>query len=88
MELAKRKAQLKKELEELTKAPPEPEPPKKPTTRGRSPKQKRREDALKRYEKEITRIEGMKATAKVKATLTKAATNELEEELEKIEKMP
>jgi hypothetical protein len=86
MEQEKRELLLAKELEELRKPPPE--PPKKKMTRGRSPKQKLRESVLKRYEKETARIGAMEATAKLKATLTKAAEAEKEEELEKIEKMP
>lgn len=89
MELEMKERRLKKEMDDFNKPPPAPEPAKKTTTRGRAEKQKLREDVLRRYENENTRIEAMKnATAKVKAVLTKAATNELEEELEKIETMP
>jgi plasmid maintenance system killer protein len=85
-------ANYKMQLNPLDKAvkkfeKPEPEPKKK-TTRGRSPKQKRREEVLKEHEREIGRIEAMKGAAKAKATLTKAAEAEKEVELEKIEKMP
>jgi hypothetical protein len=80
-----RRVKNEKQLEELRKPP---EPPKKKTTRGRSEKQKLRAAVVKRYETEITRIEGMKATAKAKATLIKAAEAEKEAELEKIEKEP
>jgi hypothetical protein len=81
-----RRQENERRLVELLQKP-RPEQPKKKTTRGRSEKQKRREDVLTRYEKEIARIEGMKVTTKVKATLTKAAEAEREEGLEKIEKM-
>jgi hypothetical protein len=77
-----------KEFEDLHKPPPEPEPPKKKTTRARSPKQKLREAARKRYDNEIARIEKKKASAETKAELTKTAKNELEEELQRIENMP
>jgi hypothetical protein len=81
-----RRLENEKRLEELRKPP---EPPKKTTTRGRSPKQKRRAEVLKRYDTEIARIEAMKkTTAKAKATLIKAAEAEKEAELEKIEKEP
>jgi len=73
-------------LEELKKPPPAPEPPKKPTTRGQ--KQKLREKEQKYYEKEIARIEAMDTTAKAKAALKKTAAVGLEEEMERIEKMP
>lgn len=86
-----RKAKAQKEFEEFTKpvAPPlEPEPKKK-TTRGRSPKMKARDDAQKRYENEVARIDAMKRrTAEAKVDLKKAAAKELEIELEKIDKMP
>jgi len=84
-----RKARLQKQLDELQAPPPPPapEPPKKKKT---TPKQRQRlrEKAQKRYETEIARIEGMNATAKVKANLIKAAAQELEKEMEEIEKMP
>jgi hypothetical protein len=91
IELKTRKARAKKEFEDFTKpvAPPPPEPGKKTTSRARSEKQKRRADAYKHYEKEIVRIEAEEGlSAKAKADLKKAAQNELEQELEKIEKMP
>jgi hypothetical protein len=70
-----------------TRAPP-PEPAKKTTSRARSEKQKLRERAYTRRDKEIEKIEAMKkASPKAKADLKKAAENELEEELERIEKM-
>jgi len=81
-----RRQENERRLVELLQKPPR-EQPKKKTTRGRSEKQKLREKAQKRYESEITRIEGLKATAKAKAVLTKSAAVELEEEMEKIEKM-
>lgn len=77
---------LKKKLEELRK-PPEP-PPKKRTTRARSEKQKLRAGAHKHHESELERIAAMKGTAKAKKDLIQAAENDLEQELEKIEKMP
>jgi hypothetical protein len=87
MEQEKRELLLAKELEELRKPPPE--PLKKKTARGRSPKQKRREEVLTKYEKEIERIEALKKlTVKAKADLKKAAVEEKEEELQKIEDMP
>lgn len=85
-----RKAKAKKEFEDFTKpvAPP-PSEPKKKTTRGRSPKQKDRDDAQKRYEKEIARIEAMRGrTAEAKEDLKKSAAKDREVELEKIDKMP
>lgn len=90
MEQEKRALLLKKELDELRQPPPPPpEPPKKPSSRARSEKQKLREMAYKRYEKEIERIEAMKnATPKTKVELKKTAQNELEEELQKIDPMP
>ncbi len=69
--------------------PPEPEPAKKKTTRGRSTKQKARDDAQKRYEKEIARIEAMRGrTVEAKEDLKKSAAKDREVELEKIDKMP
>lgn len=83
-----RKLGLKKQLDELTQPPPPPPEPAKKTTGGRSPKQKARDDAQKRYEKEIARIEAMKGrTAEAKADLKKSAAKDLEEELERIEKI-
>jgi flagellar biosynthesis GTPase FlhF len=76
------------EFEDLHKPPPEQEP-KKRATRGRSTKQKARDDAQKSYERETARIEAMKRrTADAKADLKKAAAKELEVELETIDKMP
>jgi hypothetical protein len=72
-----RKAKAKKDFEDFTKPPPPPpEPPKKKTTRGRSAKQKAREEVLTKYEKEMARIDAMKKTDKAKATLRKAAEAE------------
>jgi hypothetical protein len=85
-----RKARAKKEFEEFTKpvAPPPSEPAKK-TTRGRSPKQKARDDAQKRYERESARIEkDKKLSAEAKADLKKSAAKDREVELEKVDKMP
>jgi ATP-dependent Lon protease len=87
MEQNKRALQLKKELEELSKPPPEPQKPKK-TARGRSEKQKRIERARKRYDKELERIEAMTASPETKTALRQAATIEYEEELEKIVNTP
>jgi hypothetical protein len=81
-----RKALLQKQLDELEQPPPPPpEPPKKTTPKQR---QRLREKAQKRYETEIARIEGMNATAKLKTNLVKAAAQELEKEMDEIEKMP
>jgi hypothetical protein len=76
---------LKKAVDKLEK--PEPEPKKKPA-RGRTEKQKKREEVVTRYEKEIARIDAMKKSDKAKATLRKAAEAEKEKALEEIEKMP
>ena len=91
-ELQIEEANYKIQLDPLEKAvkkfeKPEPEPKKK-TTRGRSEKQKKREEVLTKYEKEIARIEAMKKTDRAKATLRKAAEAEKEKELAEIEKMP
>lgn len=75
----------RKEFEDLHKPPQD---TKKKTTRGRSPKQKKREEVITKYEREIARIEASKKTEKAKATLKKAAEAEKEEELQKIENMP
>jgi hypothetical protein len=89
MEQEKRELLLVKELEELRKPPPAPEPPpKKKMTRGRTEKQKLREDVITRYEKEIARIDAMKKSDKAKATLKKAAEAEKEKEMAEIENMP
>jgi hypothetical protein len=67
---------------------PEPEPAQK-TARGRSPRQKARDDAQKKYEKEIARIEkDKKLSAEAKEDLKKSAAKDREVELEKIDKMP
>jgi hypothetical protein len=92
-ELRKIEANYKIEMHPLDKAvekleKPEQESQKKKTTRGRSEKQKRREEVLKKHEREIKRIEGMKETAKTKSTLIKAAEAEKEKALEEIEKEP
>jgi hypothetical protein len=87
-------ANYKIQLDPLAKAvkkfeKPEPErEPKKKTTRGRSEKQKLREDVLTRYEKEIARIEASKKSAKAKADLKKAAEKEREDAMAKIENEP
>jgi hypothetical protein len=85
MEQELRKARLIKLLDELTQPPPpSPEPAKKTTS-----KQKLRERAYTRRDREIEKIEAMKkATPETRADLKKAAEKELEEELEKIDKMP
>ena len=80
-----RRVKNEKQLEVLRKPP---EPPKKKTTRGRSEKQKLREDVLTRYEKEIARIEASKKSAKAKADLKKAAEKEREDAMAKIENEP
>jgi hypothetical protein len=84
MEQEKRKLRVRKELEELQNPPPPPPGP----GGAQSEKMKRREDAHKRYESAIKRIDKMKVSAKAKTDLTKSAAVELEEEMEKIEKMP
>lgn len=77
-----------KEFEDLHKPPPAPEPAKK-TTRGRSPKMKARDDAQKKYEREIARIEkDKKLSAEAKEDLKKSAAKDREIELEKSDKMP
>jgi hypothetical protein len=77
-----------KEFEDLHKPPPEPEPQKK-TARGRSPKQKARDEAQKNYEKEVARIgKDKKLSAEAKEDLKKSAAKDREVELEKIDKMP
>jgi hypothetical protein len=58
------------------------------TIRGRTEKQKLRERAYRRYDTEIQRIEAKAATAQRKTALKRAATNDLEEEIEKIDRMP
>jgi hypothetical protein len=85
-------ANYKIQLDPLEKAvkkfeKPEPEPKKK-TTRGRTERQKLREEAHKHYESEIKRIEKRKVSAETKAELKKNAKNDLEEELQRIENMP
>jgi hypothetical protein len=85
-------ANYKIQLDPLEKAvkkfeKPEPEP-KKRTARGRTEKQKKREEVLNRYDKEIARIDAMNKSDKAKATLKKAAEAEKEDELAKIEKEP
>jgi hypothetical protein len=87
MEQEKREVLLAKELEALKIPPPAPDPAKK-TTRGRSPKQKRREEAITKYEREIARIEASKKTEKAKATLQKAAEAEKEEAMAEVDNMP
>jgi hypothetical protein len=88
MEQEERELLLARELEELRKPPPEPEPAKN-TTRGRSPKQKARDDAEKQYEQEVARIEkDRKLSAQAKQDLTKSAAKDREVELETIDKMP
>jgi hypothetical protein len=90
MKLEKEKAQLQKDIDDLKPPPPPPpEPLKKKTTRGRSPKQKKREEVLTRYEKEIARIEAdKKLSAKAKADLKKAAEAEKEEAMAEVDNMP
>lgn len=84
-EYIKRLHPLKKEVEELAKPPPPPAPPP-PPGRGRMEK---REDAYKRFDKEVKRIGAMKkATPERKAVLKRAATNDLEDELQNIDRMP
>jgi hypothetical protein len=80
-----RRVENEKRLEELRKPP---EPPKKTTTRGRSPKQKQREEVLTKYEKEMALIEAMKKTDRAKGALRKAAEAEKEKEMAEIENMP
>jgi hypothetical protein len=87
MKLEKEELELAKEIKELKK-PPAPEPPKTKTTRGRSPKQKRREEVLTKYDNEMARIDRMKKSDKAKATLRKAAEAEKEKEMAEIENMP
>jgi hypothetical protein len=91
-ELQIEEANYKMQLDPLEKAvkkfeKPEQEPKKK-TTRGRSEKQKEREEVLTKYEREMARIEAMKKTDRAKATLRKAAEAEKEKELAEIGKMP
>ncbi len=90
MQQRKTKAALQKEIDEIAKPPPPPEQePKKKTTRGRSAKQKARDDAQKKYESEIARIEkDKKLSAEAKEDLKKSAAKDREVELEKIDKMP
>src|SRR5205823_4556350 len=58
-------------------------------TRGRrSEKQKRIDQAHKRLEKELEKIETMNATPERKEALRRSARRELEEELERIENTP
>jgi hypothetical protein len=90
-ELRKIEANYKIEMHAIDKAVEKlgrpPEPPKK-KARGRSEKQRLREEVVTRYEREIARIDAMRKTAKAKETLKKAAEREKEEELQKIENMP
>jgi hypothetical protein len=65
IEQKKRLLQAKKELEVLQQPPPPPPPPR-PPGRGQSEKQKRRKQAIKRYNREIQRIEAMTVTDKQK----------------------
>lgn len=90
MEQEMRKLRVKKELEELKKPPaPPPEPEEEPTGRGPSEKQKLRERAFAKRDREIKRIEKLKrVTAETKEALKRTAENELEEELRKIDEMP
>jgi hypothetical protein len=84
IEQKKRLRQAKKELEELQK-PPSPPPPAPPPV----DKQKLREDACKRFDKEVKRIDAMKkATPERKTDLKKSAQSDLEKELERIDRMP
>jgi hypothetical protein len=80
-----RRLENEKRLRELKNAP---EPAKKTTSRARSDKQKLRAHAYTRRDNEISKIEAMKnASPRTKADLKKAAENELERELERIEKL-
>lgn len=90
IEQKKRLLKAKKELEELQQPPPPPPPPPppRPRGRGRSEKMKLRERAYKRYDRETQRIEAMTVTAQRKTVLKRAATNDLEEEIERIDRMP
>jgi hypothetical protein len=84
MEQEKRKMRAQKELEELNKPASVPPPPP-----GPSEKQKLREQAFARRDAAIKRIEAKKnATPQTKKELKKATENELEKELQKIDKMP
>jgi hypothetical protein len=91
-ELKRQELEYKKSIAELEKqlaALEEPTPaPARPRTRGRSEKQKRIDQAHKRYEKEIEKIETMTATPERKEALRRSARRELEEELERIENTP
>ena len=91
-ELKKQELEYKKSIAELERqvaALEEPTPaPARPRTRGRSEKQKRIDQAHKRYEKEIEKIETMTATTERKEALRRSARRELEEELERIENTP
>jgi hypothetical protein len=91
-EIRKLAAKYKIELDPLEKAAEKldkpPEPAKKKTTRGPSAKQKEREDAHKRFERAIARIEKLKMGAKAKAELKEGAKNDLEEDLQDIGKEP
>ena len=84
-EYKKRLHLLEAEVEALANPPPPPPPP---TGRGRSEKQKLRERAYRRYDREIQRIDAMAAaTTQRKTALKRSATNDLEEEIERIERM-
>lgn len=83
-EYKKRLHPLEREVEGLQNPPPPP----RPRGRGRSEKQKRREEAYRRYDREIQRIETLSVTDQRKTTLKRAATSDLEKELEQIEGMP
>lgn len=84
----KRLHPLEREVEELRNPPPPPAPPP-PPGRGRTEKQKLRDRAHRRYDREIQRIDAMAtATAQRKTALKRAAANDLEEEMERIDRMP
>jgi hypothetical protein len=79
MDQQKRKLKVKKELEDLQKPPPE--------SAAQLDKRKLREEAYKRFDKEVKRVDAMKkATPERKVALKRAATNDLEEELETVAK--
>jgi hypothetical protein len=81
-EYKKRLHPLEREVEDLQNPPQPPEPAAQPN------KQKLREDAYKRFDKEVKRIDKMKnVTAERKTDLKNAARSDLEKELEKIERM-
>jgi hypothetical protein len=82
-EYKKRLHPLEREVEDLQNPPPVPEPAAQPN------KQKLREDAYKRFDKEVKRIDKMKnVTAERKTDLKNSARSDLEKELEKIDRMP